>query len=65
MEKLQIQKIGSVAIEELPLDDSYDRNFKPGLYRQVQSFLSDKKDLPSIEEQVKNLAWYEKINPAI
>jgi predicted dehydrogenase len=65
MEKLHIQKIGSVAIEEVPLNDSLDQNFKPGLYRQVESFLSDKKNLPTIEEQVNRLGWYEKINAGI
>ena len=32
LEKLQVQKLASVAIEELPLDDRLDKEFKPGLY---------------------------------
>lgn len=39
MEKLQIQKLGSVAIEFVELDESLDIQFKPGLFRQVAAFL--------------------------
>jgi len=50
MEKLQIQKIGSVAIEEVPIDYTLDTNFKHGFYRQVEAFLmgKDKEKLESI-----------------
>jgi len=40
MEQLHIQDIGSVAISKVELDDELDQKFKPGLYRQVESFLS-------------------------
>lgn len=59
MEKLQIQKIGSVAIEEVPLADELDQAYKPGLYRQVEAFLGNKSVLPSIEEQVASLTYYD------
>ncbi len=61
LEKLQIQKIGSVATEEILLDDKLDKEFKPGVYREVSSFLSDKKNLLTIDQQVKNLSYYIKI----
>lgn len=39
MESLQIQKIGSVAVEPSILDDAYDKEFKPGIYKMVSAFL--------------------------
>ena len=62
MEKLQIQKLGSVALEEVILDDALDYDFKPGLYKQTQAFINNPGLLPSIEEQVSMLDWYEQIN---
>lgn len=63
LEKLQIQKIGSIAIEEVSLDDKLDKEFKPGLYRMVDSFIAeDKQGLQPIGEQVRWLEFYEKIN---
>lgn len=41
MEKLGIQRIGSVEVHPCELDDSLDQTFKPGLHRQVTEFLSD------------------------
>jgi predicted dehydrogenase len=63
MEKLSIQNKGSVKVEDVPLDDQLDIDFKPGLYKQVQAFLSDKKDprLLTIADQVKHLVFFEKI----
>ncbi|HAT6361422.1 TPA: gfo/Idh/MocA family oxidoreductase [Legionella pneumophila] len=62
IEKLQIQNLGSVALEEVALDDSLDYDFKPGLFKQTQAFMSTPESLPSIEEQVNMLSWYEQIN---
>ena len=39
LERLQIQKLKSVAIEEVKIDDQLDIKFKPGLYRQLKAFL--------------------------
>ncbi len=64
MESLQIQKIGS-AIEACPLDDALDKEFKPGLYRQVQAFVEKDAALPDIQEQCDVLAWYEKMNKQV
>ncbi|MCW5591325.1 MAG: Gfo/Idh/MocA family oxidoreductase [Burkholderiales bacterium] len=62
LEKLQVQNLGSVAIEPVNIDDTLDQRYKPGLYRQVAAFLAgDGAILPGIAEQVAMLAWYEKI----
>lgn len=39
MEALQVQLLGSVAIQPEPIEDPYDSRFKPGLYRLVEDFL--------------------------
>ena len=41
LEKLQLQRNKSVAIDSIDIDDSLDRNFKPGLFKQTKFFLSD------------------------
>lgn len=62
MESLQIMKKGSVAIEMIPIDDAPDKKFKPGLYRQTESFLaSNYSSFCSLDEQVENWVVYEKI----
>lgn len=62
LETLQMQKVGSVAIEALEIDDALDKEFKPGLYKQTLSFLDRKGDLlPTISEQVSTLDWYLRI----
>ena len=38
LEQLQIQKIGSIAIEPVDLNDTLDISFKPGLFRQIEAF---------------------------
>lgn len=62
LEKLQIQKLGSVAIEMVEIDDARDKEFKPGLFRQVEAFVKGRTDmLPTISEQVEMLSWYLRI----
>lgn len=62
LEKLQIQKIGSVAVEMVEIDDSLDKEFKPGLYKQVEAFVGEGADLlPTISNQVEMLKWYLRI----
>ena len=39
MEELSIQKKGTIHSEKIEIEDQIDKNFKPGLYRQVESFL--------------------------
>jgi predicted dehydrogenase len=62
LEKLQVQRIGSVAIESLEIADSLDNDFKPGLFKQVESFVEGNADLlPTISDQMTMLEWYLKI----
>lgn len=62
MEKLQIQKIGSVAVEPAALDDRLDTEFKPGLHRQVELFLrGETKDFCGIKEQCRMARIYEQM----
>jgi predicted dehydrogenase len=63
MEKLQIQRIGSVSIEEVNIDYSIDNEFKPGLYLQVEAFLNQKGNiLPDIKTQLASSLIYKTIN---
>ena len=41
MESLQIQQIGSVAVNPVEIDDSLDKKFKPGLFLQTKAFLEN------------------------
>lgn len=41
LEHLYIQKIGSLNYEKVVLNDKLDRDFKPGLYKQVETFLNN------------------------
>ena len=62
LEKLQIQKIGSVAVEEYTLDNQQDLNFKPGLHNQVKAFLNNETGiLVTLAEQAENLKWFKNI----
>lgn len=61
LEKLQIQEVGSFEVKDYSLNDKLDLDYKPGIYKQVESFFSNKKELCTIEEQVKNLKYYKKI----
>lgn len=55
METLQIQSIGSILIESVEINDVLDKEFKPGVYKQVEAFLNnDHDDMINIEMQ-KNL----------
>lgn len=62
LEKLQIQKTGSVLIEECAINDTLDKRFKPGIFLQTKAFLEDENSKwCTIEDQLKNLSFYEKI----
>lgn len=63
LEKLQVQKLGSVTIESVDIDDKLDMDFKPGLYRQTEAFLSGgTTGLCSIKEQTMAVKLYNKIS---
>jgi len=52
MESLKIMKKGSINIEDVPLDDEKDKQFKPGLNVMVKRFLKGQDDgLCSLESQ--------------
>jgi predicted dehydrogenase len=52
MESLQIQVLGSVAVNPCELDDKDDKEFKPGLYKQTKAYLeNDYNRFCSIQEQ--------------
>lgn len=56
MEQLQIQDLGSIAINKVNIDDSLDIEYKPGFYLQTKAFLEDDyTQLCTIEEQRKNV----------
>ena len=55
------QNLGSFEVKEVQLDDKIDTEFKAGIHAEVESFLGNKKDLCTIEEQVANLRFYQQI----
>ncbi len=62
LEKLQIQKQGSVNIDMFDIDDKLDVEYKPGLYKQVEAFLQNKRTiLCSIKEQMNLLDIFDKM----
>lgn len=59
VETLQIQKIGSVSVEPVDIEESFDKKFKPGLYKQLLSFINGEYDrLCSLEEHFDNSKVY-------
>ncbi len=62
LEKLQIQKRASIAIEEVIIDDDLDNKFKPGLFKQVEAFLNNTwKEFTDINRQLSHLNYYNMI----
>ena len=62
MEQLKVTPLGSIKVEAVPLEDKLDQDFKPGLYRQVESFLrQDETHFCTLEDQVKHTGFYEKM----
>jgi len=59
LEALSIEKDGKTTSAEL--DDTLDTQFKPGFYRQVETFLAGDSELPTLAEQVENFRWYERM----
>jgi predicted dehydrogenase len=62
LEKLQIIKRNQVKSEFVELEDHYDEQFKPGFYRQVKAFLTDKKGLMTLEQQYQRFLVYQEID---
>lgn len=44
LEQIEIQTLGSLTFEKYEFDNAIDRKYKPGLYKQVKSFLNQDKD---------------------
>jgi predicted dehydrogenase len=61
LEKLQIQNLGSTEIKEAKIDNKDDILYKPGIYQQLRSFIGNKRNLCTIDEQVGNLDIYKRI----
>jgi len=61
MEQLFVQKIGSIALDKIELDDELDKTFKPGLYKQVEAYLNWPDKLMNINDQVMMLPNYNKM----
>lgn len=52
LENLYIMKHNSLEVENVPLSSHHDKEFKPGLYNQVQAFLNKKSNLVDLSEQI-------------
>ncbi|WP_110112103.1 Gfo/Idh/MocA family oxidoreductase [Bacillus sp. CGMCC 1.16541] len=62
LEKLYKMEHGSFQLQEVPLQGTDDVTFKPGLFKQVQAFLTTKNGLITVEEQLLHAQTiYEKI----
>lgn len=66
MEKLAIQEIGSVAVNEVKIDDSLDLEYKPGFYKEVESFIQEIDDgkKKTIQDQLRYMDYFEQIEGA-
>ena len=64
MEKLFVQKLGSVSVEPVEIDDSLDIEFKPGFYKETESFIKsiDDEKKKSIKEQLEDMEIFSKID---
>jgi hypothetical protein len=62
LETLQAISLGSVDPQPIALDDALDQQFKPGLYRQCEAFLSGHiQQLCSLAQQLKAFPIYTRI----
>lgn len=62
LEQLKVQMLGSVAVENVEIDDQFDRDFKPGLYQQTASFLAGSNEfMCDLEEHLINMKSYYKM----
>jgi len=54
IENIHIQKKGEITILEHPFDDSIDKQFKPGLFQQVDAFIrGNHSSLENLKEHIK------------
>lgn len=61
MEKLRQQRHGSFVEEDILIDDALDKDFKPGLWKQVNDFLkkNPQNPLPDIYDHSKRMRLFE------
>lgn len=63
LEKLQLQKKGSIETTDVDIDDVLDKIYKPGLYLQTKRFLLDQlSTFPLVDEQSRMSKIYFKIS---
>ena len=59
MEKLQVTKLGNIAVEPVEATNTLDKDFKPGLYQQTKAFLAGGDTLfCPLSEQIRNVRIY-------
>lgn len=59
LEELRVQNLGSVNVENVELDNSLDELFKPGLYKETESFLQGASyNLKPLGDQVRDMRFY-------
>ncbi len=61
LETLKIQNINGIAIEEVNIDDTLDKEYKPGLYKQTESFLKGGMNLMTLQEHIERWKIFEEI----
>ena len=62
LEELKIQNNKNLKIRNVKIDCKYDKQYKPGLFLQISSFLNDKRSLIKIENHASSMWYYAKIN---
>jgi predicted dehydrogenase len=62
MEQLQVIQLGTVTAEVVQPEDSFDRDYKPGLYRQTRAFLEgDYQLFCNLSDHIENVRTYSKM----
>jgi predicted dehydrogenase len=63
MEQLHIQRMNSVAVEKADIDDTLDKQYKPGLYREVNAFITHSMEnrFLTVHDQVRQCIYYKQI----
>lgn len=63
LERLQVQKLKSVVIDQMEIDDRLDKAFKPGVFLETKKFI-EKEDsgLCSLEDQINSFDIYRTIS---
>lgn len=68
LEHLKAQRLTGFALEDIAIDDGFDREFKPGLYRQVAAFLSRSPQscaLLSLSEHARRIPAFEALRTGL